>query len=202
MVAKHIDRISKALNDCVPSVLTADGRVQAAVAIILKEGQEGLEVLLIKRAENERDPWSGHIAFPGGRSDDVDANPRETAERESREELGLDLAQSRYLGRLSDIVSPRLRILISVFVYGVDICPELFLDHDEIADAFWFPLCELHNRERRAVVNHPWGNRTKQFPALRLCGGNGQPLWGITYRVLRNLDRIFNRTNVPSHGLE
>ena len=202
MTVKHIDRIRKILSDRVPSVLRVDGRVQAAVAIILKEGGEGLEVLLIRRAENERDPWSGHIAFPGGRSDNTDANPKETAERESREELGLDLSQARYLGRLSDIASPRLRILISVFVYVVERRPKLSPDHDEIADAFWFPLCELHNRERRAMVNHPWGNRIKQFPALRLCDGSGQPLWGITYRVLRNLDRILNRADASFSGLK
>jgi hypothetical protein len=51
--------------------------VQASVALVLR-ARDPLEILLIKRATSERDPWSGHMALPGGRRDGADAGARRT----------------------------------------------------------------------------------------------------------------------------
>src|SRR3990172_9746127 len=66
---------------------------RAAVALVFREGRDGLELLFIKRAEHERDPWSGHIGFPGGRSEPGETDLRTTVARETAEETGLDLAR-------------------------------------------------------------------------------------------------------------
>jgi hypothetical protein len=63
----------------------APGR--AAVAIVLRDVEDGPQVLLIRRAEHVGDPWSGHMAFPGGREDPEDESLLATAIRETREEL-------------------------------------------------------------------------------------------------------------------
>ncbi|MGB5283894.1 MAG: NUDIX domain-containing protein, partial [Polyangiales bacterium] len=65
----------------------------AAVAMLLREGASGPEVFFIRRAEHPRDPWSGHMAFPGGRRDAGDATLLDTAMRETREEVGVDLSR-------------------------------------------------------------------------------------------------------------
>src|SRR5262245_28580055 len=64
--------------------------LHASVALIVR-GRADLGVLLIKRAKREGDPWSGHMALPGGRRDPKDASLIETAAREAREETGVDL---------------------------------------------------------------------------------------------------------------
>ena len=64
---------------------------RAAVAMIFREVEDEPEILLIRRADREGDPWSGHIAFPGGRVDPTDISTQATAERETLEEIGLDL---------------------------------------------------------------------------------------------------------------
>src|SRR5215213_2159058 len=64
---------------------------QAAVALVLRGGVEGAEMLVIKRSEAERDHWSGHLALPGGRAEPSDENLLATAVRETFEEVGLDL---------------------------------------------------------------------------------------------------------------
>src|SRR5437870_1501228 len=72
---------------------------RAAVAIVLRDGASGIEVLFIHRAEHPDDPWSGHMAFPGGRAEDGEP-PVLTAMRESAEEVGLDLGEAELLGGL------------------------------------------------------------------------------------------------------
>ena len=76
---------------------------RAAVAAVFCAGDHGTELLLIRRAEDERDPWSGHIALPGGRMDPDDRDLRATAIRETREELGFELEGDAFLGRFDEI---------------------------------------------------------------------------------------------------
>jgi hypothetical protein len=64
---------------------------RSAVAMILQVRDGELHILMIKRAEREGDPWSGHMAFPGGRMDKTDANGYAVAVRETSEEVGLAL---------------------------------------------------------------------------------------------------------------
>ncbi|MEZ5557393.1 MAG: hypothetical protein R3E86_02440, partial [Pseudomonadales bacterium] len=57
-----------------------DNTRQAAVAVILREvpaaGDCQTEILFIQRAQKDGDPWSGHMAFPGGHLDPTDAHLR------------------------------------------------------------------------------------------------------------------------------
>ena len=77
---------------------------QAAVALVLREGPEGPELLVIKRSETERDHWSGHLALPGGRVEPGDENLLATAVRETLEEVGLDLgAGGEAIARLGTV---------------------------------------------------------------------------------------------------
>jgi 8-oxo-dGTP pyrophosphatase MutT (NUDIX family) len=96
--------------------------VQASVALVLR-AREPLDLLLIKRAKSERDPWSGHMALPGGRRDESDGDLLRTAVRETLEETGLDLQRAgKPLGRLDDGApsSPRLpELTITPYVFGV-----------------------------------------------------------------------------------
>ena len=71
---------------------------ETAVALVLAPGSMGLEALFIRRAERADDPWSGHIALPGGRREPGDADRLATAVRETREEVGVTLPASALLG--------------------------------------------------------------------------------------------------------
>ena len=54
----------------------------AAILLVLRARDDGEpELLMIKRAEAEGDPWSGHIACPGGRMEPADRNLEVTAVR-------------------------------------------------------------------------------------------------------------------------
>lgn len=186
--------IQAALGSRAVRIIEPGRRAHAAVAVILKETAAGLEVLFIERSRNDDDLWSGHVGFPGGRAEMRDKGPRETAERETREELGLDLSVARYLGRISDVAPGGLSIVVSCFVYGVGQLPDLHPDRHEVAQAFWFPLREISSPVRRTHVDIPFRGRLRRFPAVRLDDGIRQPLWGISYRLLRNLCRAAKST--------
>src|SRR5918998_527770 len=101
-VPSQLERISAALEPSLSEPQKdAPAMVRAAVALLLRERE--LEIFVIKRAEKGDDPWSGHMALPGGREEPEDDNPYETARRETLEEVGLDIAEGRLLGRLDDL---------------------------------------------------------------------------------------------------
>ncbi|BEH09491.1 MULTISPECIES: NUDIX hydrolase [Geobacter] len=184
-----IQQIGTALTNHQSRIIEPGGRAHAAVALILEERPAGLNILFIERSSNENDYWSGQIGFPGGRAESYDRSLKETAERETREEIGLDLSTAHYLGRLGDIAPGGLRIVVSCFVYAVKQHPVLHLAQDEIADAFWVSAGEFSNPARVAQVEFFVRNRLRRFPALRLLDDKQQPLWGLTYRLLRNLNK-------------
>ncbi len=121
-----------------------DGMTRAAVAAILRQGRGGVEILFIHRAEDPRDPWSGHMAFPGGRVDPGDDSRLAAAIRETREEVGLDLEDlGERIGRLSDVQAigrgRPLSMVITPFVFAVSSVSELVTNHevDEVSGFRW-----------------------------------------------------------------
>jgi 8-oxo-dGTP pyrophosphatase MutT (NUDIX family) len=164
---------------------------QAAVALIVRADTE-LEALLIKRADLERDPWSGHMALPGGRRDDDDETLLATAIRETMEEVGLDLdRQARLLGRL-DSVGPASRrlppLMVTPFVFGVTNEAEAYVASPEVADVFWVPVRELSSPKVRSTVEIPLPGGPREFPCYRLAG---EVVWGLTYRMLEQFLEVY-----------
>ncbi len=182
-----------------PALLPVD-RPHAAVALLLAEGPQAPEALFILRARHEGDPWSGDIGFPGGRVAPADGHPRRTAERESSEELALDLATCDYLGRLDDLRGATLPILVSGFVYAAPARPFLQPNH-EVAATFWFPLDLLLDPARHRLEEFTYRGRATRQPVADLLGPGTPLLWGITYRLLRGffslLDQPFGLAAPP-----
>ncbi len=163
----------------------------AAVACVLRAHDAGPEMLFIERSTRVGDPWSGHMAFPGGRTEPSDDDTFDTAVRESREEIGFDIAAHagvRRLGRLDDLEgSPRwsnsgLRVTPHVcWLEGAR--PSLQLNH-EVADALWVPVEELADPCRHIDYRYP-PRPQMQFPGIEV--GRGRVVWGLTLRMLQDL---------------
>jgi 8-oxo-dGTP pyrophosphatase MutT (NUDIX family) len=158
----------------------------AAVSAVLRVVDGEPELLFIKRAELERDPWSGHMAFPGGRLEPGDASLEVTAIRETQEELALDLTRGRLLGRLDDL-EPRSRtlppIIIRPFVAIVE--PDVALTpSDEVAATFWVPLARLQHESSKAEYVVDINGTRATFPAFRV---EEHIVWGLTERIVRQL---------------
>jgi 8-oxo-dGTP pyrophosphatase MutT (NUDIX family) len=157
----------------------------AAVALVLR-GQHlsDAELLFIRRATRAGDPWSGHVAFPGGRRDAEDETLEHTARRETHEELALDLGQSAQLLGVLDDLRPRSSALPSIAVR-----PYVFLlqrdvtlqPNDEVHSTFWLSLAALRDPARASEhVFDREGSRLR-FPAYR---SGDDVVWGMTERIV------------------
>jgi 8-oxo-dGTP pyrophosphatase MutT (NUDIX family) len=164
-----------------PLRAAAPGAMETAVALILAPGAKGLEALFIRRAERADDPWSGHIALPGGRREPGDADRLATAVRETKEEVGVTLPSSALLGELDDLHPSAARLpplVISPYVFGFGARPEAGVSA-EVSEVLWLPLSELPACEGKTTVT------IKGFPVEVPCfDRGGVVIWGLTYRIL------------------
>jgi 8-oxo-dGTP pyrophosphatase MutT (NUDIX family) len=162
------------------------GMRRAAILLAMRLRDDGEpELLMIKRSEFLGDPWSGHIACPGGRMEPEDHDLAVTAMRETREETGVDIAvDGRLLGHL-DEVHPRspnlpplvIRPYVALVRAGVSVVPSR-----EVAEAFWVPLDVLR-------APGAWGAGTVQMRGVErtvtVFRHGDHVVWGLTERVLR-----------------
>ena len=161
-----------------------DGTPQAAVTIILREIRNDAEMLIIKRAECEGDPWSGHLALPGGRVDAADVDLMATAARETQEEIGINLFEGGlFIGALPiiNIRNPRLPDLdILPFVAIAPAASSVRLN-GEVAAIYWVSINQL--RRDGASIEYRFKHDDLIFrrPAYPSAGGL---IWGITERIL------------------
>lgn len=184
-----IAKIRSALDSYEVKVAESDAVARrAAVALIFRSGETGRpELLFIKRAEYPADPWSGQVAFPGGREEAGDTNLVETAIRETREETGLDLRRdATIIGRLDDLRPQTVKlpaIIVRPYVALLQRAEEMLLS-DEVALAFWVPLDALKEsgswRETEVQARGIQMNR-------RAFHHEGHIIWGMTERILGQL---------------
>jgi 8-oxo-dGTP pyrophosphatase MutT (NUDIX family) len=167
----------------------ADDEPRAAVAAILREGASGAELFFIVRAQSPRDPWSGHVAFPGGRKEPDDASLVATAIRETREEVGIDLGRGELLARLPDVPafirSKRGRLVVTPFVFAIRE-PVTATPNYEVAGTLWVPVDKLARGEGSGTHAFSWEDKPYELPCIRLEPGQ-HVLWGMTYRMLETM---------------
>ena len=158
---------------------------RAAVAIMVREGQEATELLMIRRATREGDPWSGHMGFPGGRRDPGDHSNFSCALRETEEELGVDLSRwGAPLGELSDVNTgwrkDRPEMLVTPFIFSVSELPEL-TPNDEVDDVVWVPLHFLMDKGNREPLEWEWkGQKMETDSYLYDC----YRIWGLSLMMI------------------
>jgi 8-oxo-dGTP pyrophosphatase MutT (NUDIX family) len=183
----HIDQIRESLSRHQPQLVTPEpGNSAAAVALVLAGRPDDLSLSFIRRAEHPLDPWSGHMALPGGRWDPTDPHPRAAAERETLEEVGLALDDSHWLGPLSDVLvrlggKDDRRMILSPFVYYLGEELAQFVPNHEVADAFWIPLAYLWDARNMSSLEWERDGKRLLYPAIRFRDSS---IWGLTFRVL------------------
>jgi 8-oxo-dGTP pyrophosphatase MutT (NUDIX family) len=197
MVNAKINRIRHMLANHQPVRTTAEASTRAAVALLLQPRDDDLYMLFIHRAHHPQDPWSGHMAFPGGRQDPEDPDLRVTIHRETKEEVGIDLdLHGEYLGRLAELQAMArgrpISMTVAPFVYLVS--PEAVPQPDpvEVQDVIWVPLSFMQGDGVEKMVSRPMPDGASvHVPALVYAG---KTIWGLTYRMLQGFLELINET--------
>ena len=197
MVHAKVEHIRKTLANHPPAPPAVETDMRAGVAVLLRPQEDDLHVLFIHRAQHPQDPWSGHMAFPGGRHEPDDPSLQITTQRETQEEVGIDLEQhGEYLGQLEVVQAiPRgrsINMTVTPHVYLVS--PEARPDPDpvEVQDIIWVPLAFMQQNGVEQNVRRDLHDGTSiEVPAL-LYGG--KTIWGLTYRMLRGFLELIAQT--------
>ncbi len=180
-------------------VLSNTGNSHAAVALILDSAAstDDPEIIFIERARVPNDPWSGHIAFPGGRREPGDQLSLDTAVRETEEEIGVDLSAGQLLGQLDDLTGRRSHhLVVSCFVFMMSSVGPFRQNH-EVADVFTLPISRLLETKRQTEVQYEaWQGQV--FPAIQLSDHEEPIVWGLTYRFLENFFTLLGHHLPPS----
>ena len=177
-----LDLIQKTLAEHKPELLEIEAR-RAAVAMILREQSDNTEMLMIRRAEHDGDPWSGDLGFPGGKVDFDDPTDRSAAERETLEEMGLCLQSGSFLGQLDDISGAYVPVNVACFIYHLKE-PATFTLNPEVTNYWWIPLSRFLEPERHRHVTFTYRNKHRARPVIDLVEPEYPFLWGITYRIV------------------
>ena len=157
--------------------------IAASVLIPLVARADGLTMLLTRRSDHLA-THAGQISFPGGRAEEVDVSPVDTALREAHEEIGLARRHVEIIGQLPDYltgtgyhITPVVGLLTPPF--------ELTADAGEVAEIFEVPLAHLMNgaHHQRLSIDLPAGGR-RSFYAMPY---ERYFIWGATAGMLRNL---------------
>lgn len=181
-----LERIARSLADSESLRITDPNVARAGVAMVLREGDAGAELLFIERATREGDPWSGHMAFPGGRFQPGDPDVVHTALRETQEEVGIDLfAAGEVIGRLDELRAVArqrpLDLVITPIVCALRDPVGLRLDAREVESAVWIPLSFFGRPEARVVHRRAIEGIESDYPAYRFAQ---YTVWGMTHYIL------------------
>ena len=168
----------------------------AAISLVLRLPPGGsdppldrCDLLMIRRAEAEHDPWSGQMALPGGRMDPGDSGPSDTARRETCEETGVLLSRTP-LGCLKTLHPAKARlppVVIHPFVYRVAPSARAKVNSPEVASVHWFSLEALQNPANRGRFLWEGNGARCRFPCIRV---EGRTIWGLSYRALELLLQV------------
>lgn len=188
----RLARIAQAVQGRTPLVAERDEPYfEAAVALVLRATPAGvIELLFIKRATRDDDPWSGQIALPGGRYDPDDRSLEATAVRETFEEVSLDLRRDGAILGALDELRPRIPQLPPVIVrpYVATVAPHAdVLPSDEVAELFWAPLDLILAPESQRDTEIAVRGFTVRRSAIHF---RGHVIWGMTEAILRQFGTV------------
>jgi 8-oxo-dGTP pyrophosphatase MutT (NUDIX family) len=134
------------------------------------------------------------MAMPGGRQDPGDISVQAAAERETLEEVNVDLRRdARLLGQLDEVraVARGREVGLSVapFVYLLEtaVTPQ---PNEEVQEALWVPLADLASEQYRSTRPYEWQGTRLLLPAWRW---QDRVIWGLTYQMLQSLLRIIEQ---------
>lgn len=162
----------------------------AAVNVIFYQKNNEWYFPLMVRTTNERDRHSGQISLPGGKKEDFDENFEQTAQRETFEEMGIEVHYNRIIRELSPIFIPPSNFYVRAFISYTKKNPEFILQKSEAVELIEFPLTALLKlSEQPEMMVLPSSNGV-EVPVINF---NGYIIWGATSMILSELSYLLKK---------
>jgi 8-oxo-dGTP diphosphatase len=158
-------------------------KTRGAVAVLLKEETGDLCLLMIRRHESSRDPWSGQMAFPGGHADSQDRTLFDTVARETLEEVGIDIRKQTFLGCLRNVEPKNAPMIVAPFIFLVegDVRPRTSSEAKEI---IWIPMSFLLDRNNVSSTIVPIDGKEIRMGCYEY---SSHIIWGMSFRIIREI---------------
>jgi 8-oxo-dGTP pyrophosphatase MutT (NUDIX family) len=172
--------------------MATPGVPRASVIMIMAPGQTEVEVLMIERAQREGDPWSGQMAFPGGKRDPEDSSDLACGLREVDEELSLRLQEADVLSALSPANTgwrpDRPEMWVFPFIFMLSEQPAVVCNQ-EVASAVWVPVSVLLDLQRRERLHWDLEEGTYESEMIPFAG---REIWGLSLRMINEFAVIIS----------
>lgn len=166
--------------------------VKSSVLILLYPNVPGTDIsfVLIQRPSYEG-VHGGQISLPGGRSEEADKDLKQTALRETKEEIGIDPETIVTIGVLTELYIPPSNYLVLPFVGYTLEKPLLNPDPQEVAGIIEIKLTDLKNdrniKHKEIYIRH---GISLFAPCFEI---NGYTIWGATAMILNEFKEILKR---------
>lgn len=188
-LTSFVERLRSTLAGRTPVTVDRPEARRAAVALLVAADAEPA-ILFIKRQHRLGDPWSGHMALPGGFASARDSSLEVTARRETAEETGIELADAASLLGSLDDVSPRTPYLPPIVVRPFAfLLPQRLkpVPGPEVEAAVWLPASQLFSPDFRRPFRFTLPGEAREFPSIVI---GEYTIWGLTERVLSQLEEL------------
>ena len=158
-------------------------KARGAIAVFIKEGDDDLWLLMIKRSETPQDPWSGQMAFPGGHAAKQDSSLFDTAVRETQEEVGVDARTQQFLGCLDNVYPKNAPMIVSSFVFLLlnKVDPKTSKEAEEIV---WVPVSFLLDPKNISTFVVTIRGEETPMPCYNY---SDHIIWGMSFRIIREI---------------
>ena len=155
---------------------------ESAVAMVIFQQQDELQCVLMQRNQY-LGVHSGQVCFPGGKREDIDSDLKQTALRETIEEIGLELNAFEWLGDLTPVFIPVSGHHVQPYVFFYHETPTFYPDEREVAEVITFPLIDLFSDHTiQSTTIELSSNRTlKDVPYYAI---REKIVWGATALIL------------------
>ena len=162
--------------------------LEASVLIPILTFKKDLEILLTKRSNSLKN-HPGQIAFPGGKKDQIDSSPIETALRETQEEVGLNPKNVEIIASLPShktatgfVIKPYLGLVNQPFSET--------LRQGEVDEIFTVPYEYILNEKNFSIKTRKWNGLQRSYYVVPY---GPYYIWGATARILLNLSRALSQ---------
>jgi 8-oxo-dGTP pyrophosphatase MutT (NUDIX family) len=177
--------LKSALSSDINPGIIHDGKNKIASVLVVIYGRDEPHVIMTEKPKYLKF-HAGEISFPGGKYEKDDSDLLDTAIRETREEIGLEISRYQVIGQLESVVTLNSRFKIMPFVCIIDKVSDL-LANSEVEEIFHIPLTSFLStiKEESIRIN----DMTEKMYTFDY---KGKIVWGASARILKQIDERLN----------